>query len=228
MAEFIDIFLHVDKHLAALIAQYGGATLLILFTIIFCETGLVVTPFLPGDSLLFAAGAFASQGSFNVFQLWGALWGAAVLGDNVNYWAGRIVGPRIFHFEDSRFFRKAHLERTHAYYERYGGKTLVIGRFMPIIRTFAPFVAGVGAMTYRRFLAYSVVGGFLWMSTFIFGGFYFGNLPLVQKNFKLVILAVIFVSVMPMMIEFLRHRRGAGRAEPSPSHLGERSAEEAS
>jgi membrane-associated protein len=220
MAEFIDIFLHVDKHLANLIAQYGAATLFILFAIIFMETGLVVTPFLPGDSLLFAAGAFAAQGSFNVVQLWGALWFAAVLGDNVNYWIGRYLGPRVFHFEDSRFFRKAYLERTHAYFERYGGKTLIIGRFMPIIRTFAPFVAGVGAMTYRRFLMYSVVGGFLWMSAFIFGGFYFGNLPLVQKNFKLVILAVILISVMPMFIELWRHRRAKGLAVNAAGESG--------
>lgn len=228
MAEFIDIFLHVDKHLANLIAQYGAATLLILFAIIFMETGLVVTPFLPGDSLLFAAGAFAAQGSFNVLQLWGALWFAAVLGDNVNYWVGRYLGPRVFHFEDSRFFRKAHLEKTHAYFERYGGKTLIIGRFMPIIRTFAPFVAGVGAMTYRRFLTYSVVGGFLWMSTFIFGGYYFGNLPLVQKNFKLVILAVIVISVMPMFIEFWRHRRATRRAAASAGATPTSTTEEAS
>lgn len=228
MPEFIDVFLHVDKHLAALIAQYGSATLFILFAIIFMETGLVVTPFLPGDSLLFAAGAFAAQGSFNLLQLWSALWFAAVLGDNVNYWVGRYMGPRVFHFDDSRFFRKAHLERTHAYFERYGGKTLIIGRFMPIIRTFAPFVAGVGAMTYQRFLAYSIVGGFLWMSAFIFGGFYFGNLPVVQKHFKLVILAVIVISVMPMFIELWRHRRATRLPVSERTTPGVSATEEAS
>ncbi|MEB3196082.1 MAG: DedA family protein [Candidatus Sericytochromatia bacterium] len=209
MPEIVDFILHIDKHLATMIAQYGTATLYLLAGIIFCETGFVVTPFLPGDSLLFAAGAFAAQGAFPVWHLWGMLWLAAVAGDNVNYWAGRFVGPKVFHYEDSRFFRKAHLEKTHAYFEKYGGKTLVIGRFMPIIRTFAPFVAGVGAMTYRRFLAYSVLGGFLWMSCFIGAGFYFGNLPMVQKNFKLVILAVILVSLMPMVVEAVRHRREA-------------------
>lgn len=203
----VDFILHIDHHLAQLIAQYGTATYLILFTIIFMETGFVVTPFLPGDSLLFAAGAFAAKGSFDVILLWLLLWTAAVMGDNVNYWVGRFLGPKVFHYEDSRFFKKAHLEKTHAYFEKYGGKTLIIARFMPFVRTFAPFVAGVGRMTYPKFLAFSVAGGFLWMSIFIFGGYYFGNLPYVQKNFKLVILAVIAISLMPMVIEWWRHRR---------------------
>lgn len=205
--KLVDFILHIDHHLAQLIAQYGTATYLILFTIIFLETGFVVTPFLPGDSLLFAAGAFAAQGSFDVFMLWGLLFTAAVLGDNVNYWIGRYIGPRVFDFEDSRFFKRAHLEKTGAYFEKYGGKTLVMARFMPIVRTFAPFVAGIGRMSYPRFLAFSVLGGFLWMSIFIFGGYFFGNLPAVQKNFKLVILAVIAVSLLPMVIEFIKHKR---------------------
>lgn len=202
----IDFVIHIDHHLSTLIAQYGTATYMILFAIIFCETGFVVTPILPGDSLLFAAGAFAAKGDFNVVLLWALLWTAAVAGDNVNYWIGRYLGPRVFDFEDSRFFRKAHLEKTHGYFEKYGGKTLVIARFMPFVRTFAPFVAGVGRMTYPKFLAFSVGGGFLWISIFTFAGFYFGNIPEVQKNFKLVIIGVIVVSLLPMVYELARHR----------------------
>ena len=205
--QLVDFILHIDVHLKQIVADYGTATYLVLFAIIFLETGFVVTPFLPGDSLLFAAGALAAMGKLDVVGLWLLLWTAAVLGDNVNYWIGRYIGPRVFDFEDSRFFKRAHLERTGAYFERYGGKTLVMARFMPIIRTFAPFVAGIGKMDYRRFLAFSVFGGFLWMSIFIFGGYYFGNLPVVQRNFKLVILAVIGISLLPMVVEFVRHRR---------------------
>jgi membrane-associated protein len=207
LKQLVDFVLHIDHHLAQLIAQYGTATYLILFAIIFLETGFVVTPILPGDSLLFAAGAFAAQGSFDVVLLWLMLWFAAVAGDNVNYWVGRFLGPKVFHYEDSRFFRKAHLEKTHAYFEKYGGKTLVIARFMPFVRTFAPFVAGVGRMTYMKFLAFSVFGGFLWISIFTFAGYYFGNLPAVKTNFKLVIVGVIAVSLLPMLYEFVKHRR---------------------
>ncbi|MEB3223610.1 MAG: DedA family protein [Candidatus Sericytochromatia bacterium] len=219
MTNPIDFILHVDKHLLELVGQYGAATLGILFGIIFCETGLVVTPFLPGDSLLFAAGALAGDGKLPLGPMWLLLWFAAVAGDNLNYAVGRHLGPRVFQYEDSRFFRRKHLDRTREYYAMYGAKTLVIGRFMPIVRTFAPFVAGIGQMHYPKFLSYSVLGGFLWMSTFIFGGYYFGALPVVQKNFKLVILAVIGLSFLPMVFEAWRHRqlerRGAAAGLPT-------------
>jgi membrane-associated protein len=208
----LEFFLHIDKHLAALIAAHGSWTYAILFAIIFCETGLVVTPFLPGDSLLFAAGAFAARGSFNVAALFFLLACAAVAGDNVNYWIGRTLGPKVFASETNQFFKREHLMRTHAFYEKYGGRALVFARFMPIVRTFAPFVAGIGRMSYMRFLAFSVGGGSLWMALFIFAGYFFGNLPAVQHNFSLVILAVIAVSVLPAVIEAVRHR-GQASAE---------------
>jgi len=203
---FIDIFLHLDKHLGLVIQAYGIWTYLILFLIIFCETGLVVTPILPGDSLLFAAGAFAAIGAFNVMWLFGFLTVAAVAGDTLNYWIGNYMGPKIFHKEKVRFLNRNYLDRTHRFYERHGGKTIIIARFMPIIRTFAPFVAGVGKMTYAHFISYNVIGGILWISTFVFGGYYFGNIPLVKRNFTLVIVAIIILSVMPGIIGFLRHK----------------------
>ncbi|MEW6365680.1 MAG: DedA family protein [Acidobacteriota bacterium] len=212
IAYFIDFFLHLDKHLNLLIQDYGLWTYLILFLIIFCETGLVVTPLLPGDSLLFAAGAFAAAGALDRTWLCVLLGIAAILGDTVNYSIGHFIGPKIFSKENVRFLNKEHLKRTHAFYEKYGGKTIILARFIPIIRTFAPFVAGIGSMTYLRFLAYNVVGGILWILTFVLGGYYFGNLPLVKRNFTLVIMAIIIISVMPGVIEYLRHRREAARA----------------
>ncbi|MBS1789561.1 MAG: DedA family protein [Acidobacteria bacterium] len=207
LKHFIDLVLHLDKHLVELVSQYQSWTYGILFLIIFCETGLVVTPFLPGDSLLFAVGAVASKGDLNVFLVVVLLTLAAVIGDSVNYWIGRIVGPRVFSSEKSRWFNRRHLERTHAFYERYGGKTLIFARFMPIIRTFAPFVAGIGKMTYLRFLTYSVSGGILWISLLTYAGYFFGEIPIVKRNFSLVIVAVIAISLMPAAIEFLRARR---------------------
>ena len=207
LKHFIDLILHLDKHLVELVSQYQSWTYGILFLIIFCETGLVVTPFLPGDSLLFAVGAVASKGELNVFLVVVLLILAAVLGDSVNYWIGRIVGPRVFSSEKSRWFNRRHLDRTHAFYEKYGGKTLIFARFMPIIRTFAPFVAGIGKMTYLRFLAYSVSGGILWISLLTYAGYFFGEIPIVKRNFSLVIVAVIAISLMPAVIEFLRARR---------------------
>ncbi|MDI6740977.1 MAG: DedA family protein [Candidatus Edwardsbacteria bacterium] len=204
--QLADFIIHIDKHLAALINQYGLWTYLILFAIVFCETGLVVTPFLPGDSLLFAAGSFAALGSLNVWHLFGLLSIAAVIGDTVNYWIGHYIGPRVFHYEGNRFFNKEHLMRTHAFFEKHGGKTIIIARFMPIIRTFAPFVAGVGAMSYWKFIAYNVIGGLLWVAIFVFGGYYFGNIPVVKRNFTVVIFAIIVISVLPMVIEYVRHK----------------------
>jgi len=206
IGKLVDLFLHLDKHLNDVIGQYGSWTYLILFLIVFCETGLVVTPFLPGDSLLFAAGAFAALGSLNVFWLFVLLWIAALLGDTVNYWLGYWVGPRIFHRENVRFLNKKHLERTHAFYERYGGKTIIIARFIPILRTFAPFVAGIGRMRYLKFIAYSVVGGLAWVAICVFAGYFFGNLEIVKKNFSVVIIAIVLISTLPMLVEYLRHR----------------------
>jgi membrane-associated protein len=203
----IDFILHIDRHLSEIIQSYGICTYLILFIIVFCETGLVATPFLPGDSLLFAAGTFAALGALDLLWLIVLLCISAVLGDTVNYWIGHYVGPKIFHKEKVRFFKKEYLDRTHQFYERYGGKTIVIARFIPIIRTFAPFVAGVGSMTYWKFISYNVVGGVAWVLICVLTGFYFGNLPLVRSNFSLVILAIMIISVLPGLIEFLRQRR---------------------
>ena len=209
---FVDFFLHLDKHLAEVIQAYGAWTYALLFAIVFLETGLVVTPLLPGDSLLFAAGSFAALGALDVGTVFLLLSAAAILGDTVNYAIGAYLGPKVFHYPKSRFFNPDHLRKTHEFYERYGGKTIVIARFVPIIRTFAPFVAGIGAMSYGRFLAYNVVGGILWVAVCVFAGYFFGNLPFVKANFSLVILAIILVSLMPAVVEYLRHRAGARRA----------------
>ena len=205
---FIDILLHLDKHLDLVIRNYGFWTYGIFFLIIFLETGLVVTPFLPGDSLLFAAGAFAALGSLDAKWLIVLLSIAAIAGDTLNYWIGYIVGPKVFSKEKSRFLNKDYLYRTHQFYERYGGKTIILARFIPIIRTFAPFVAGIGSMTYGRFIAYNIVGGIAWVAIFVLGGYFFGNIPSVKQNFSLVIAAIIFLSILPGIIEFLRHRNG--------------------
>ena len=202
----VDLFLHLDKHLQEVIQNYGTWTYLILFLIIFLETGVVVTPFLPGDSLLFVAGTFAALGAMDVGLLFMLLWIAAFLGDTLNYWIGHYVGPRVFH-ENIRFLKREHLIRTQQFYEKHGGKTIVLARFIPIIRTFAPFVAGIGKMSYRRFLTYNVLGGLLWTSLLTFAGYFFGNIPFVKKNFSLVILVIIFISVLPIFIEYLRARR---------------------
>jgi membrane-associated protein len=209
---FLDIFIHIDQHLSTIIRDYGVWTYLILFIIIFLETGLVVTPLLPGDSLLFAAGTFAAKGALNEWWLFALLSAAAVVGDTANYWIGACVGPKIFHRENVRFLNRKYLDRTRQFYEKYGGKTIVMARFVPIIRTFAPFVAGVGSMTYRRFISYNIMGGVAWIGVCIFAGHYFGNLPIVKENFSLVIVAIVFISILPGIIEFLRHRLNAGQA----------------
>ncbi len=201
-----DIIIHLDKHLGAVIQQYGFWTHMLLFVIIFCETGLVVTPILPGDSLLFAAGTFAALGSLDLAWLAISLSIAAVLGDTVNYWIGCIAGPKVFSSQTSRLLNRQYLDRTHHFYEKYGGKTIIIARFVPIVRTFAPFVAGIGSMTYLRFLAYNIAGGIAWILAFVLGGYFFGNIPVVRQNFSLVILAIIIVSILPGVIEYLRQR----------------------
>lgn len=201
--------MHLDKHLSMIIQEYGTVTYLILILIIFCETGLVVTPFLPGDSLLFAAGTFAALGALNVGWLFGLLVAAALAGNTTNYWIGYFVGPKIFHQENVRFLNKKHLERTHQFYEKYGGKTIIMARFVPVVRTFAPFVAGIGRMTYARFISYDVCGGTAWVGLCVFAGYFFGNIPIIKQNFSLVILTIIFISILPGLIEFLRHRKRA-------------------
>lgn len=204
--KLIDFVLHIDAHLAEIINEYGLWTYGVLFLIIFAETGLVVLPLLPGDSLLFAAGALAAlpESGLSVHLLAGMLFIAAVLGDTLNYWIGSKLGPAVFRREDSIWLRKKHLERAHTFFEKYGGRAIILARFVPIVRTFVPFVAGVGSMTYRRFLAFNVIGGFVWIYAFIYLGFFFGNLPVVKKNFGLVILAIIVVSVLPIAIEAAR------------------------
>ena len=198
--------MHMDQHLDWIIRSYGVWTYAILFCIIFLETGLVVTPFLPGDSLLFAAGTFCALGSIDVASILISLSVAAIGGDTVNYWIGHATGPKAFSKEKSRFLNKEYLERTHRFYERYGGKTIILARFVPIIRTFAPFVAGIGSMTYSRFIVFNVAGGIAWVALFVSAGYFFGNIPFIKSNFTLVIMAIIVISVLPGVIEFLRER----------------------
>jgi membrane-associated protein len=208
----IDLFLHLDVHLREIVTQYAGWTYAILFVVIFCETGLVVTPFLPGDSLLFAAGTIAATGALNPWYLAIALSVAAILGDTVNYWLGHYVGPKAFTGK-VRFLKKEHLERTHLFFEKYGGKTIILARFVPIIRTFAPFVAGIGAMSYGKFILYNIVGGIAWVFLLTFAGYLFAEIEFVKKRFSLVIVAIIIISVLPMVFEYWRARRENQKVE---------------
>ncbi|HXA95245.1 MAG TPA: DedA family protein [Candidatus Dormibacteraeota bacterium] len=210
LGALLDVLLHLDRHLSEVIQHYGVWTYLILFLIVFCETGLVVTPFLPGDSLLFAVGAFAAIGALDLWLVMLLLAAAAILGDSVNYAVGAQLGPRVFRGEGGRFLNRRHLERTHQFYERYGSKTIVIARFVPIVRTFAPFVAGIGRMSYGRFLFYNVAGALLWIVSLVMGGYLFGNIPVVRRNFSLVVFAIIGLSILPALIELGRQRRRAG------------------
>ena len=204
---FVDLILHLDQHLRTLAQTYGAWIYAVLFLIVFLETGVVVAPFLPGDSLLFVAGTIAAAGELNVHGLVLLLIAAAIAGDSLNYSIGRYLGPRVFRFDDSRFFKRAYVDRTHAFFERHGGKAIILARFVPIIRTYAPFVAGIGAMGYRRFLMFNVTGAVLWVALLTYAGFFFGNLPLVKTNLTAVILGIIVLSVMPAIIEFWRARR---------------------
>jgi membrane-associated protein len=204
--QLIDVFLHLDRHLADVTRDYGTWTNALLFVIVFCETGLVVTPFLPGDSLLFTAGALASLGSLNVWLLFVVLAAAAILGDTANYWIGKRIGPRAFD-GTIRFLKQEHLRKTEIFYEKHGRKTIILARFVPIVRTFAPFVAGVGSMSYPTFLAYNVIGGVAWVAICVFSGYFFGNVPVVKKNFSLVVLAIIVLSVLPIAWEWWKARR---------------------
>ncbi len=204
---FVEFILHLDIHLGTIIQTYGLLTYGLLFFVIFMETGLVIMPFLPGDSLLFAAGAFAAVGSLDIYWLFGLLAAAAIIGDTVNYWAGHFAGPKVFRQENIRFLNKKHLESAQRFYEKHGGKTIIIARFVPIIRTFAPFIAGIGQMNYGRFISYNIIGGISWVAIFIFGGYFFGNIPIVKNNFSLAIIAIILISLLPALFELLRHRR---------------------
>ena len=208
LLQFVDIVLHLDKHLAVLVQDYGPWIYAILFVIVFSETGFVVTPFLPGDSLLFVAGALAALGGMDIFLLMGTLIAAAVSGNQVNYHIGRFIGPKVFHWEDSRFFNKAALQKTHAFYEKHGGKAVVISRFLPLFRTFVPFVAGVGTMGYGTFTAFNVAGATLWVVSLSLVGYWFGNEPWVKQNLPAVIVGIIVVSMIPVVIGWWQHRRG--------------------
>ena len=203
----INVVLHLDVYLEGLLAQYGSLIYGILFLIIFCETGLVVTPFLPGDSLLFVAGALAGTGGLDIRLLMLILLIAAVAGDNLNYWIGHTLGPKVFRWENSRLFNRAAFDRTHAYFEEHGGKTIIIARFLPVVRTFAPFVAGVGRMTYSRYVVLDILGGGLWIGSLCLLGYFFGNLPFFKKNLTLMILAIIGLSLLPLFITWLKHRK---------------------
>ena len=201
-----DLLVHLDRHLATLLQQHGAWVYLLLFAIIFCETGLVVTPFLPGDSLLFIAGALAAGGGIDVRLLALLLVAAAVLGNTVNYSIGRFIGPKVFHWEESRFFNRRALHRAHAFYERHGGKTIVITRFVPILRTFAPFVAGIARMTYANFTAYNLAGALAWVLSLLYAGYWFGNVPFVKQNLTWVMLGIVVLSVTPLAFEYVRQR----------------------
>ena len=211
ISTIIDFILHIDQHLAALSAEYGVWIYAILFLIIFCETGLVVTPFLPGDTLLFAAGGIAALGEMNIHLMVALLLVAAILGDAVNFAIGKYFGARLFANPDSKIFRRAYLDKTHAFYEKHGGKTIIIARFVPIVRTFAPFVAGMGNMHYGRFIRYNIIGAILWVVLFSYAGYFFANIPLVKNNLALVLAAIIVISVLPGVVEVVRARRAAKR-----------------
>jgi membrane-associated protein len=206
----IDLFLHLDTYLASIINQYGAWTYGLLFFVIFMETGFVVTPFLPGDSLLFAAGTFAAIGALKILPLAGLLMLAAVLGDTANYWIGHALGDRAYH---TRWVRRDYLDRTHAFFEKHGGKTIFLARFVPIVRTFAPFVAGIGRMSYGYFISYNIFGGISWVALFTFAGYFFGNIPFVKRNFEFVIVAIILISTLPILYEWLKARRTAKEAK---------------
>ena len=206
LSQFTDLFLNLDKYLGNIISQYGSLTYVILFLIVFAETGLVVAPFLPGDSLLFVAGTLAGAGLLNILVIYISLLLAAIIGDTVNYWIGHHIGVTAFSKEKSKIFKKEYLERTREFYEKYGGKTIILARFFPIIRTFAPFVAGVGKMHYKTFLFYNVIGGFLWITIFTFAGYFFGGLEIIQKNFHYAVVGIILLSLLPMIVEFIRYK----------------------
>jgi len=209
LKQFLDTVLNLREHIGDLISDYGPHIYTIFFLVIFCETGLVLTPFLPGDSLLFTAGAFAALGQLNIWLMFGILSVAAILGDTVNYWIGHYLGPKVFKWEKSRFFNPEHLKRTHEFYQKYGAKTIILARFVPIVRTFAPFVAGIGAMTYAKFFLFNVIGGVAWVAICLFAGYWFGNIPWVAKHFEAVIIGIILVSLLPLIYEVWKGRKSS-------------------
>ena len=206
----LDFFIHLDRYLKYFIDSFGVGTYIILFFIIFLETGFVITPFLPGDSILFAVGTFSAIGLLKIFPIYLLMLFAAILGDTVNYWVGHSVGSKIFE-KESRFIKKKYLDRTKLFYEKHGGKAIILARFIPIIRTFAPFIAGIGVMKYSKFLIYNVIGGFLWVSLFIFLGYFFGNIPIVKENFEITILIIVIISLFPIIIEFIKSKYGSSK-----------------
>lgn len=205
--ELIDFILHFDEHLTVILNTFGPLTYVILFAIIFAETGLVVAPFLPGDSLLFVVGTLSGSGFLNFWVAYITLLVAAILGDTVNYWIGNIIGPRVFAKENSRVFKKAYLEKTRKFYDKHGGKTIILARFVPIVRTFAPFVAGVGKMHYNTFLFFNVIGGFIWVTSLMTVGYFLGGLPIIKNNFEYAVFIIIFISLLPVLMEYLQHKR---------------------
>ncbi len=206
----VDLFLHLDVHLSAIITQYGTWTYALLFIVIFIETGFVVTPFLPGDSLLFAAGTFAALGSLRIWPLWGLVAVAAVLGDTVNYWIGHLLGERAYHI---RWIKREYLDRTHGFFDKYGRMTIFLARFVPIVRTFAPFVAGIGQMSYPAFISYNIFGGIIWTALFTFAGYFFGNIPFIRQHFSIVVMAIVLISIVPMIVEAIKARRESKQAK---------------
>lgn len=213
----LDFILHLDKNLTLIIQQFGIFSYLILFLIIFLETGAVIVPFLPGDSLLFVAGTFAGRGTLNIWGLYFSLLAAAIIGDTVNYWIGHYLGPKVFKKENTRFFNPDNLEKTRKFFDKYGGKTIILARFLPIIRTFAPFVAGVGSMHYGQFFAYNVIGGFIWVTSLLFAGYFFGSLPIIRDNFETAIFVIIFISIIPALIEVVKHKLEARKRHKTES-----------
>lgn len=217
----MDIFkflLHLDDYLIQIINAFGPVAYIILFLIIFAETGLVVVPFLPGDSLLFVIGTLSGSGFLNIWIVYFILLTGAILGDSVNYWIGRLVGPKVFTKENSRFFKKAYLEKTREFYAKHGGKTIILARFLPIVRTFAPFVAGIGKMRYPTFLLFSISGGFIWVSSLTFAGYFFGGIPFIKNNFEIAIIGIILVSLLPMIFELIKHKRGSKHVVKQPEN----------
>lgn len=216
--EILTFVLHLDEHLANIVNQFGTLTYAILFLIIFAETGFVIAPFLPGDSLLFTVGTLAARDILNIWAIYFSLLAAAILGDTVNYWIGHKIGPRVFSQKNSRIFNRKYIDKTEKFYEKYGGKTIILARFLPIIRTFAPFVAGVGKMHYQTFLMYNVIGGFIWVTLFVWAGYLFGGIKIIKENFELAVVGIILFSLLPVVFEYFKHRKNSAKEKATKDH----------